>query len=191
MVANMLHAMGVFMGSDLGAGPHPDWNAKGFFEDGEFCDLYSRAMPAPTMSEFIPSRISIPGKVANRHKDLVRQRQEMGVDWGVKSNRLCYFLADFGGAKLIWCKRRLSASAKSWNARTGISVAESLAMMERCNEAIETALEGFAGDVLTVEYDDVINDADRLAEIVAGFVGRSEKASLASFVVSTDLRRFV
>ncbi len=188
MVANMLYAMGVFMGGDLGPGPC-HWNANGFFEDGEFDSVYSDAMPALNMADFIPLRPAITEEIAARHRGLIQQRRGSGVDWGVKSNRLCYFLPDFGAAKLIWCKRTLAASAQSWAARTGISFTDSLAMMERCEAAIGEALRDFGGDVLKVDYDNAIESPD-VAKSVADFVGRPEKSALAVAVVSSDLRRF-
>jgi hypothetical protein len=183
-VAGVLYHLGIFMGDELL--PASVANPKGYFEDVEFVRLHERMI-----SNW--KRPLVNNCCRQEYAALVRKREDMHVDWGVKDPRLCFLfpilLEIVGSAKVIFTARNVIASTRSLSWRDGMPISEAEAIIDRYIKARDAIVNGFEGEYLVVGFESLVEDAEAVVGEIAEFVGRPVVQSAVEFI-DPGLRRF-
>jgi hypothetical protein len=193
----MLHLLGVPMhdGDDSGSN---EWNQKGFFEDGEFGDVLGRHVYSHVedkMENYMPADLPpIAGELKEWMVKLIQKRSARGIDWGVKSARLCYVLADFIAAcpmpvKVIRVVRPETEAVASWQARTEHDEQAAATVIQNAQKVTEKALTDCGITPLVVSFAELANEPAREVKVIADFVGCAVTQEAFDFV-TPDLKRF-
>ncbi len=188
-VAGILHHLGIPMGERIEDPLVPnrwdfpeadEWNPKGYFQDAGFMNLED--------AEFgngEPLRNNLSAAFLERLEVLVTSRSRLG-DWGLKSNRVPFYLPAFRKAcgsavKIITTRRAVERSIASWSARQGGEYGEALI------RAAAVKLKSIEAD-LTLEYDELIDTTTETVRRLAEFVGRTVTPEALAHV-TPELRR--
>lgn len=164
-VAGVLHHLGVYMGEKL---IRPSkWNPKGLFHDLEF----DAAMVEAGHGDDGPLR------------EMVARRESLGMPWGVNVRRTHRFLSYFPSPKVLWTRRPLGASESSWRAMQDSN--DHLFVIQRMEERNTEAIQAFAGPVLPVEFNDLIEHRAREVQRIADFAGLPVTPEAVEFVDPT------
>jgi hypothetical protein len=190
LVAQILHTLGVSMGPRF-IPSDPDWCPSGFYTDAEFhehhCHLTRHRfdVPAAGMARD-PMR-------AEAYVELVRSRDAALPLWGVKDYLLPPCLALFASAaaevKVVRTSRPHAARAASWQARTGQEAAEANWVVAGWQDAVDKSLAAFAGPVLSIDFDTLIDRPAGQVAWLATFCGRPFDPAVAA-LVDPSWRRF-
>lgn len=192
LCAGIIHNLGVHMGDDLG--DVNDWNPLGFYEDGEFSDIYSRMCfgdGTGSIDAYMPVSASL-GGLSEIHSNAIARRCHRS--WGVKSARLCYVLKDFISAcplpiKVIRMDRNENEMVASWQARSGVSVSVAKATIGNAKAATEKAINECRPSVLTIRFDDLVNNPTTAVKSISMFLDVPYNKS-ALKLVEPSLRRY-
>jgi hypothetical protein len=199
-VAGILHHLGVHMGDDLG-GVDRDWNAKGFYEDGEFGSLYTdliypRDRGPGSLENHAPPfpGPALVGELRGRQRTLISNRVARRADWGVKSARLCYVLKEFiedchDPVKVVRCVRPLEVAAASWQARAGVSLQTARTTMANASEAIDLALKGCGVEPMVVFFERLLSESAQVVKELATLTGHPVTTAALVFP-DPSLKRF-
>jgi hypothetical protein len=191
MVAGILHHLGIPMGPRLLAADA--WNPAGYYQDAEFEGLVVRGCrggwPGWDEARADPWHAGVAAAV----RGLAARRGEAAPVWGVKSNRLAFWLDSLASAadvRVLTTSRPRAASVRSWAERSGDQPGVAAGVIDRMAAAIAAALaaSGLA-PVLTVPYDAAVADPAGWVGRVAAAAGR-EPAPAAVAWVDAALRRF-
>jgi hypothetical protein len=157
-----------------------EWNPKGFFQDAHFSNMEDAEFgDAPPPFNWRPSAL-----FASRLVELVNLRSARGVDWGLKSNRVQFYLSEFRKAcsdhiKIITTRRHIARCIASWKARKGGDIGEGL---------IRAAADKLPSDGLVIDYDALFDATAETIAQIARYIGR-EVTQEAMDVVAPELRR--
>lgn len=192
-VAGIVHHLGISMGDNFLS---PDeWNPAGYFQDKEFEIICAEELNGQ-FPKWETSILPSDNKGAQRIFNLTRARASRGSDWGVKSNRLIYFLqALIDGAAIrpivILTSRPDNLSIQSFHSRTGRhDIVHATGVITRMNEAISKGLaECGIKPSLVMNYDDLISDPQLHVAQIASLLKR-EVTDTAVNWVDANLRRY-
>jgi hypothetical protein len=190
-VAGILHHLGIPMGERIVDPREPDrwdfpeadeWNPRGYFQDAAFMNLedaeFGRWAPP---DNWIPS-----ARFVDALGNSVELRQSRGGDWGLKSNRLQFYLTEFrrvcaDTVKIIVTRREMERSLASWVARGGGSHGEAFIRMASAK------LFSVSAD-LCLHYDHLFDRTEETVSRIAAFVGRDVTQAAMAHIVP-NLRR--
>jgi len=188
-VAGILHHLGLPMGRYLMA---PDvWNPRGYFQDIEF----ENAVVPPLGGTFPPLDSVSPEDLASGETAVeALAAARAGGNWGLKSNRVAYFLPALvrgaGDVRVIRTSRPVEESAASFAARSGLSADRAAEIVRDTDEAISRKLaECKLTPALTVPYHALLSDARLWVSRVADVAGLPANAAAEQWIDAT-LRRF-
>lgn len=190
-IAGIVHHLGVPMGTRLMEAD--EWNPAGYFQDEDFEDILHEALGGWVFPDWATSTPNLNGKYARRIKQLAETRAASGEIWGVKSNRLIFFLSALkAGAEnllVIRTSRPLQHSIASWLERAGDAPTVKVPI-ECMAHAIENGLKQ-CGIVpaLTVEFDTLIDQPQATVQQIATAIGFPLTQAAVDFV-DPKLRRF-
>lgn len=196
-IAGVLHNLGIPMGERIDDPDCPDrwdfldpndWNPKGFFQDAAFFNLENAEFGgyAPA-SNWTASNVFRDGL-----ERLIAARCARGIDWGVKSNRLQFYLAEFAAAcpyaiKVIVAERDMATSQESWRARSRVDTEQ------RGPDFIKAAREQLrqcdSTEWLKVDFDKLVFDTASQVQRIAECVGRSVTPEAIQHI-DQSLKRF-
>jgi len=183
-VAGTLYHLGVDMGTlDLVETPG---NKKGYFEDKDFYKLHEK-MLAMQLKEvninFEPFREEYVKLIRSKEKPL----------WGLKDPKLCFLFPYFQEItqfeiKIINVERPLNRSAISFVVREQMrggwedaSYANVFKMLERYQDSKQKILESFDGEVLTISYDDLVENPEIINDL----------AEFVNLPLNEEAKRFI
>ena len=175
-LAGTLHHLGVNMGSRLLVG-NRETNPKGHFEDTELVMLNEVAIGGDWRN---PRQVHSP-IVRQRFETYVAQRAGTGEEklWGVKDPRLCFTFRMFRHAlqtnlvapMLVVNHRSREAVASSLKARGSLRNVPAEVIFDRYQAAIEDVCGSFDGPTLHVDYDELVEDPNLVAQRLSMFLG--------------------
>lgn len=161
-VAGVLHHLGVMMGKEFDAPARS--NPKGYYEDVEFKDLYSKLAEGR--------------EVEGSLQVLIRLREAEYPLWGVKDPQLCLLLHKF--VPLLRTEHRIISMVRapgdichSLNRAVSGATAthDFLPLVDYYLTRKEAALSVYGGPVLEVNFAEIGADPVALVEKVAAFAG--------------------
>lgn len=193
-VAGILHCLGVPMGQRIDDPDDPDrwnfsdpndFNPKGFFQDAGFSNLEDREFGYDPPSKWKPSESFI-----TELAGLISERSSHGPLWGVKSNRIQFYLSEFrrlygGEVKIITTMRAIERAKASWAAREKHDGGVGIKFIDKAHRKLNEIRDS----ALVIEYDDLFDATAETVQRIAGFVGRAVTTDALEFV-EPSLRRF-
>lgn len=190
-VAGILHHLGVPMGKHLL--PPDDLNPGGYFQDREFDALITKHL-SDNWPVWDTAKRDPDDPTATKITELAAARSEEYPLWGVKSNRMIFFLEAFlKGAgrdvRIINTQRPQAAAIASWRARVD-PIDETGTVIKRIAVGIPAALA--ACDVapsLVVDFDSMIDSPAATVERIAAVAGLDATTSAVSWI-NKEWRRF-
>lgn len=190
-VAGILHHLGIPMGEKF---PDADvWNPAGYFQDIEFEVIVAEELRCqfPVWRE-VRDKDHTSGDT--RIRNLAIKRRMAYDTWGVKSNRLVYFLDAFiEGAEdvsIITTERSLKTSIESWQARAACEKDIAAEVIRNMSEAIKLSLALCKKEpILEINYDDLIQNPKLWVEQIAGVTNLPVTEEAIRWV-NSDLRRY-
>lgn len=199
LVAGILHALGVAMhqGDDSGAN---EWNPKGFYEDGEFGSILSALVYwQPGVENILANYMPYPAPpflpdTRERLKELIGKRCALGMDWGVKSARLCYVLPTFielcpCPVKIIRAVRDEAEAIASWAARAEHDQETATKIVQNARRATDEAIHAAGVTEHIVAFARLLDDTREVVGSLARLCGKDvNDAALA--LVTPELKRF-
>lgn len=181
-VAAILYNLGIDIGKRIKCGDI--WNPIGYYQDEDIEDILHQEL----------GYWQFPRWSGLQSSDIIRQwaidRADENIVWGVKSNRLVYYLQSFldgaGPTKIMLTRRDIEHSKASWRERSGnepdpvINIAEAIpAALEACN----------VRPALIVDYDELVEhpifEVTRIARVCGMPV-----TSQAINIVRKEYKRF-
>ena len=181
-IAGILHNLGIHMGYRLKCGDA--WNPIGYYQDEDIEAILHKYLGDWQFPKWTTMQTSA------EVKQWAQNRAEENRVWGVKSNRLVYYLQSFlegaGPTKIILTKRNIEHSKASWQARSGdepdpvINIAEAIpAALDAC---------GVKPDLI-VDYDHLVENPIFGVTKIARVCGVKVNVDAIN-IVRKDYRRF-
>jgi len=203
-VAGVVHHLGIPTGEDCL--PPDDWNPVGYFQDKAFEDILHACFGFfhfPQWDEVInrpPGRFSNEStrtlkQTATAIRNLAAQRAATHEIWGVKSNRLSFFLDALAlGAgddvRIIQTFRPEAESIASWKARSQYEDDEAVKPIRYMAHAITKGMERAAvAPDLVVDYNGLIDETETWVTRIADVCGVPVTQEALTFV-NAGFRRF-
>ena len=182
-VSGVLHHLGVMMGERF-LPPSP-MNPRGFFEDEEVVELHN---PFLDLGKFPESVILDDDQSRLQgYERFIRKRESLGRPWGFKSS-LTPFV--FHIAKkfitqplaVIATHRPFHECVHSWAKQRQCSIREAKQIIGNSLYARDLALSEFSGEVLHIEYSELVKDPDLHVACLSEFTGLPITDSAMSFI---------
>lgn len=204
-VAGVLHHLGVPMGERLM--PADEWNPAGYFQDEDFEDILHAGLGVwnfPNWDDIAalrdPQKTDGYGvtktlrQTATAVRTLATSRSAKYPLWGVKSNRLAFFLPSLitgaGEVRIIRTIRPEAESIASWKARTEWADAEAAKPIQFMARAVDAGMQrANVTPALSVDYNGLVNDPASWVAQIAAVCGIPVTQAAIDFV-NVDFRRF-
>lgn len=186
-VGGIMHNLGINMGDELI--PADDrWNPMGFFQDDVFEQILHESIGKwkfPPLTTSKNNNLKIKQYVKKRQKDQI---------WGLKSNRIIYFLKEFLDAavdyKIIRTQRNITKSIQSWASITGDGDDSPYNPIRKVNSNINDAFEELKiTPDLIVDYDAMIENPEITVQNIANVCGVPSTSESIKFI-NSSLRHF-
>lgn len=185
LLAGLLHHMGIFMGEAF-LEPNP-MNPRGFYQDVDFERIFDSL---PTFMPRPPYKLTTIKE--QELIDLVKRRCDLGVDWGVKCNRISYALDTVIATSTIPIKflqthRTPFATVCSLASWEEYSIAEEV--IRHSIMSIYESLKELEHERMVVDFNQIIKEPTTLVRRIAKFVGRDYRDEFVS-LVDPSLKHF-
>lgn len=165
-----------------------EWNPVGYFQDAPLENLQHEIF-----QKFAPEKLpELTEKQTETLIGIIKEREALGVDWGSKTSRMAFLLPKFlehcsSEVKLICTSRTKSESVASWSSRMRLNEEQSQLSIDKATDAVVAAkTKGLP--VLTVNFDDLLNDVD-VVHRIAEYCGRKVTDAAVNHV-DAGLRHF-
>jgi hypothetical protein len=193
LVSQLLHEMGVVMGETF-LPTLPDWNPDGFYEDAEFVAVADRVVAATLrVKDGRIAALSDPRPLEDL-RALVRRRAARYPHWGLKNFALAYLFHEFAAhcpepVRLVVTRRSFAESVFSYCRAARETTDQVVPRFGHDLVNIEMTLKTYAGPVLEVHYDQVLERPADAVRGLAAFCGVPFREEVAA-LVRPERRRF-
>ena len=161
-VAGVLHHLGIHMGERFQ--PPNAKNPQGYYEDLDFMECHVHMLDGID--------------VEHRYETLIRSKEMLYTDWGVKDPRLCYLLPKL--VEKLHCEHRVISVSRP-RLKICQSVARSIGftepetfmpLIEKMLESKERNLQQYKGSIMEISFDRLLGHPEESVEAIAKFVSK-------------------
>lgn len=193
LVSQLLHELGVVMGETF-LQTLPDWNPDGFYEDAEFVAVADRVV-ADTL-QVNDGRIMAMSHTRSLEdlKALIRRRSARYPRWGLKNFALAYLFHEFAAhcpepVRLVVTRRSFAESVFSYCRAARERPDQVVPRFGHDLVNIDMTLKTYAGPVLEVSYDRLLDSPAEAVRELADFCGVPFREEVVG-LVRPERRRF-